>query len=160
MAEFDTKMRTLCGNIYTGQVVSEDPEDEDWRKATLTLGPVSCSDARIEMPLAVGADASRVWVLEPKGDDLHFYHIHTDGLGGEDAVSRYGGMAVIKSGVRASFPADNFTKELFVREGLAVSVPNVWSFEINPDVSLAYQLTRPGRLFRAEFDIATPSATP
>jgi len=152
-AEFKLKMQTLCGQTYTGQVVSEDPQDEDWRKEDLTLGPVRCLGARIEMPLAVGADTSRTWVLEPKGEGLHFFHIHAHSDGTEDAVSRYGGMAVIKSGVRATFPADDFTKELFVRENIPVSVPNVWSFEINPDVQLAYELNRPGRFFRAEFDL-------
>lgn len=153
-AEFQTKLATLCGQTYMGQVVSDDAQDEDWRKEDLTLGPVRCEGSRIEMPLAVGADTSRTWVLEPKGEGLHFYHIHAHSDGIEDAVSRYGGMAVVKSGVRATFPADDFTKDLFVKEDIAVSVPNVWSFDINPGVQLAYELNRPGRHFRAEFDLS------
>jgi len=92
-------------------------------------------------------------VITPKGQDLHFFHIHAHSDGTEDAVSRYGGNAIVKSAVQARFPADKFSQNLFVREGLEVSVPNVWSFDIAPDVLLAYELNRSGRHFRAEFDL-------
>jgi len=153
-AEFVSNMQTLCGKTYTGQVVSSDPQDESWRRETLVLGPVRCDGARMEMPLAVGEDRSRTWVITPKGENLHFFHIHAHLDGTEDAVSRYGGNAVVKSSVQARFPADKFSQDLFVREGLEVSVPNIWSFDIAPDVILAYELNRPGRHFRAEFDLS------
>ena len=155
MAEFQAKMATLCDNTYSGQVVSDDPQDESWRQEELILGPVRCEGATMEMPLAVGSDISRTWVITPKGDGLHFYHTHAhDGV--EDAVSRYGGMSVIKSGVRAQFPADEFSQKMFVEQGLEASVPNIWSFDIAPDRLLAYELNRPGRHFRAEFDLQSP----
>ncbi len=154
MADFRSNMESLCGGTFEGAVVSDDPEDESWRREALVLGPVICDSDKMAMPLAVGQDRSRVWVIKPKGDQLHFYHIHGhDGV--EDAVSRYGGLSVIKTGVQARFPADKFSQDLFRREGLEVSVTNVWRFDIAPGELLAYELNREGRHFRAEFDLTT-----
>ncbi len=147
-----SNMKSLCAGTFKGSVVSDDPQDESWRREELTLGPVICEGEKMSMPLAVGQDRTRIWVIEPKGKQLHFYHIHGhDGV--EDAVSRYGGLSVIKSGVKAQFPVDKFSQDLFRREGLDVSVTNVWQFDIAPGALLVYELNRDGRHFRAEFDL-------
>ena len=48
----------------------------------------------------------------------------------------------------------------FEREGSAQSVTNVWAVEVRPRQSFAYELRRPGRFFRVEFDLARTVPTP
>ena len=41
------------------------------------------------------------------------------------------------------------------------SLNNVWAMEIEPDLTLVYELSRPtGRLFRVEFDLSQPVPHP
>ena len=61
---------------------------------------------------------------------------------------------------RQEFPADAFTKALLLREGNAAGVANVWAVEVEPARMFAYELRRPGRFFRVEFDLTRPVAPP
>jgi len=45
LQHFQTHLQSLCGQSYLGRVTSTDPQDENWRKEVLTLGPVSCPDS-------------------------------------------------------------------------------------------------------------------
>jgi len=49
---------------------------------------------------------------------------------------------------------------LFEKEGTKASVTNTWAMEIVPGKKFVYELARPGRLFRVEFDLTQPVATP
>lgn len=155
---FDT-MRLLCGGTYTGQVVSDQAVDADWREDTLVVGPVVCDTDVIRMPLAVGNDRSRTWVLSLTDDGLLFRHEHVEPDGSPSAVTEYGGLAR-KGGTarRQHFPADAKTKANFTANGIARSNPNVWTLTIE-DGTLGYALARPetdtdpARDFRAEFDL-------
>jgi hypothetical protein len=49
---------------------------------------------------------------------------------------------------------------LFVRENIPQSVTNVWAVEVQPGRTFAYELRRPGRHFRVEFDLTRPVAPP
>ena len=79
----------------------------------------------------------------------------------------YGGdSATAGSASRQEFPVDAQSIAMFEREGRSVSVKNVWAMEIHPTL-FAYELARPrsalnpeGRLFRVEFDLTGPVATP
>ena len=51
-------------------------------------------------------------------------------------------------------------RELFLREGIPQSATNVWAIEIEPGRTLAYELRRPGRFFRVEFDLTSPVPPP
>jgi hypothetical protein len=55
-------------------------------------------------------------------------------------------------------PGREFSKELFVRKNSSASVTNVWAMEAEPGRLFAYELRRPGRFFRVEFDLARPAA--
>ena len=59
---------------------------------------------------------------------------------------------------RQEFPADQFTKELLIREGNTAGANNVWAVEVIPGRTFAYELRRPGRFFRVEFDLTKPVA--
>ena len=66
----------------------------------------------------------------------------------------YGGLTLQPgTAMRQEFPADAETKELFTRLKLPVSIPNVWAMEIESGKRFVYELARPGRLFRVEFDL-------
>lgn len=158
---FMIEMRSLCGGTYEGRVISEQAVDADWIGETLTLGPVSCTRKTIRMPLAVGDDTSRTWVLTETPDGLLFKHEHVEPDGSPSAVTNYGGLA-LKDGeiFSRSFPADEETKANFTENGIARSNPNVWTFTFNIERDmLTYSLARPAtetdeaRDFRAEFDL-------
>ena len=58
------------------------------------------------------------------------------------------------------FPADRFSRDMFVAQNLPQSVPNVWAVEISPGRTFAYELRRPGRFVRIEFDLTRPVTAP
>ena len=158
LSKFQSQLQQLCGQTYKGQVTSSDPQDEDWRKEVLTLGPIHCPDQKTTvLPLAVGSDKSRVWTLRlaPDGDTLDFRHAHTLKDGSPDPVTGYGGVATSETSTatRAVFPVDEISKTVFAENGLQASMTNVWSIDMDPGKSVTYKLTREGRLFVAEFDL-------
>lgn len=161
LTEFNAHLQSLCGQSFEGFVTSQDPQDADWRKETLMLGPVICpDDGTTVLPLAVGPDKSRVWTLQLQeaGEALDFRHAHTLKDGSPDPVTGYGGVATTETStaLQAVFPVDEFSKKNFDENGLQASMTNVWSITIDPDQSVTYKLTREGRLFVAEFDITAP----
>jgi hypothetical protein len=161
LTTFKTHLQALCGQSFEGLVTSQDPQDEDWRKEVLTLGPVSCPDkVTTVLPLAVGPDQSRVWTLrlQDAGQALDFRHAHTLKDGSPDPVTGYGGVATTatSTALQAVFPVDEISKKVFDENGLQASMTNIWSIAIDPDQSVTYKLTREGRLFVAKFDITAP----
>lgn len=119
-----------------------------------------CSDREIRIPFHVGDDHSRTWVISKQAEGLRLKHDHRHEDGSEDAVTQYGGdTAGEGTATRQSFPVDAVSIEMFEREGLTASVVNVWSVEVDEGL-FAYELTRPNRLFRVEFDTATPVTLP
>ena len=47
-----------------------------------------------------------------------------------------------------------------MREGNVAGVANVWAIEVYPASMFAYELRRPKRYFRVEFDLSRPVAPP
>lgn len=156
---FQTQLQSLCDKTYEGQVTSSDPQDEDWRQEVLTLGPVTCPNADTTvLPLAVGADKSRVWTLtlQDDGQALDFRHAHTLKDGSPDPVTGYGGVATTENSTatRAVFPVDEYSKANFAENGLEASMTNTWFITIEPGETMTYQLSRENRNFVAEFDLS------
>lgn len=125
LIEFQVNLQTLCGQIFEGHVTSSDPQDENWRKETLVLGPVICPNTKTTiLPLAVGPDQSRVWTLrlQDEGQALDFRHAHTLKDGSPDPVTNYGGVATSSgsTSIQAVFPVDEFSKTFFSENGLDV----------------------------------------
>lgn len=149
-----------CGKAYEGRLVTADPADADFAGARLVMEFRTCDAARLAMPFHVGDDRSRVWVLTRDGDLLRLQHDHAHKDGSPDALTLYGGKtASAGTATRQEFPADAYSKALFLKEGRAVSVDNVWALEID-DRRLAYELRRPNRHFRVEFDLTRPAPNP
>ncbi|SDL83895.1 hypothetical protein [Maricaulis salignorans] len=149
-----------CGQAFEGAVTSDDPRDADWASEVLTIHFRQCSDDEVRIPLHVGENRSRTWIISRQGDGLRLQHDHRHEDGSDDAVTMYGGSTVTPpANGRAQFPADQFSKDLFEREGLAVSVTNVWTIALT-DTALTYALDRPERHFEVSFDMTRPVDVP
>jgi hypothetical protein len=120
-----------------------------------------CSADAVRIPFHVGTDRSRTWVITRTAQGLRLKHDHRHEDGTPDARTQYGGdTATAGTAARQEFPADRYSRELFVREKIPQSVTNVWAMEVQPGRSFAYELRRPGRYFRVEFDLTRPVAPP
>ncbi|WP_260482933.1 hypothetical protein [Sphingomicrobium flavum] len=158
---FFAALQEHCGKAYEGKVVSDDPADADWRGKTLTVHFRECSDDAVHMPLHVGDDRSRTWIVTRTDRGLRLKHDHRHEDGSPDAVTFYGGDTIGDgTATRQHFPVDQESIALFRREGLDASVTNVWAMEMR-DGMMAYELSRPsGRFFRAEIDLTDPVNPP
>lgn len=155
---FWTHLRALCGNAYEGTLAEGNASDSTFRRARVVMHVRSCSPREIRIPLHVGGDRSRTWVLTRTDAGLRLKHDHRHADGSEDAVTQYGGD--VRPGGTArlqSFPADAFTARL-----LPAAASNVWTVEVEPGRSFAYQLVREstGRRFRVVFDLTAPVPPP
>ena len=159
---FFASLSALCGKAFEGSIVSPVGEaDRDFAGKRLVMHVRDCSSDEIRIPFHVGDDRSRTWIVTRTGSGLRLKHDHRHEDGSEDVLSRYGGDTVAPgTAERQEFPADAYSKQLFVRENRAVSVPNVWAMEVRPADSFAYELRRPGRFFRVEFDLDRPVQPP
>jgi hypothetical protein len=158
---FLANLKTLCGKAYAGTLVSDDPQDDGFAREMITMHVRDCEADIVRIPLHVGDNRSRTWIITRTDTGLRLKHDHRHEDGSEDVVTQYGGDTNKKgSAKRQEFPADAFSKELFEREGLAVSIDNIWAMEVAPGKVFAYELRRPNRFFRIEFDLTNPVTLP
>lgn len=161
--EFMSRLYTYCGQAFEGTIVSDDAADDSWRSETIIADIAECPEDQVRIPLHVGDNRSRTWIIT-QGEDgiLGLRHQHNHEDGSPDALTMYGGLAGPDStAARQSFPADDATKALFDAQDIPVSKQNVWAIEIRPsDALLAYELKRPERFFRVEFDLSNPVDRP
>ncbi len=154
-------IRPYCGKAFQGKLVSTDEVDANFSKSTLIMHIRDCEKDVIRIPFHVDNDRSRTWVISKTDTGLKLEHDHRHEDGSEDRVSLYGGDTKENiSSTRANFPANDYSKTLFLNEGLDVSVNNLWAVEINSDKSFIYELSRPNRLFRVQFDLTAPVEVP
>jgi hypothetical protein len=161
-SEFFSRLTALCGQAFEGRIVSEDAADDAWRAEQIVMHVRDCSQDEIRIPLHVGEDRSRTWVIHREDDRLALHHDHRHEDGSPDAVTWYGGTRDDRfSGSRLNFPADAATKTLFDAEGIPQSKENVWAIEVRPSHTMfAYEMARPNRFFRIEFDTSAPVDAP
>jgi len=157
---FFNDLKSHCGKAYAGQLVSKDEVDADFAGKTMVMHVRECSDTELRIPFHVDDDHSRTWVISKTADGLRLKHDHRHEDGSEDAVTQYGGDTIYAGAMsRQVFPVDQFSIDMFLKEGLDVSVVNVWAVEIN-NATFAYELSRPNRHFRVEFDVTKPVKRP
>lgn len=158
---FLNQLRVHCGEAFAGKIVSADAPDESWHTARIVMHIYSCKDESVQIALHVGQDRSRIWALQYEDGALALRHDHRSSNGQRDAVSHYGGAASDTSPNKISFPADQATKELFSAHNITASQSNIWTIEHWPsDKLFAYEITRPSRQFRIEFDTSKSVETP
>ncbi|WP_394693861.1 hypothetical protein [Hyphobacterium sp.] len=148
-----------CGQAFAGGVASEDERDADWAGQTLIMHVRECSEDEIRIPLHVGEDRSRTWVLTRTEDGYRLKHDHRHEDGSEDVLTQYGGDSSVVFPFHIFFPADEFSRDLFEREDIPASADNIWQMRIEGQI-FTYGLDRPDRTFRAVFDLSNPVDAP
>ena len=159
---FFERLSALCGKAFEGRIVSPPVEaDASFAGKRLVMHVRECTDDLIRIPFHVGDDRSRTWVITRTAGGLRLKHDHRHEDGSEDKLTQYGGDTNAEgTAARQEFPADAFSKALFVREKIPQSSTNVWAMEVHPGRIFAYELRRPDRFFRVEFDLSMPVAAP
>ena len=153
----------LCGKAYEGRIVANEPADpaDPFSGQRLVMHVRECGERVVRIPFHVGEDRSRTWVLMQLADGLALAHDHRHADGSPDVLTLYGGTGASSTQPqRREFPADAWSQALFREQGRAVSIANVWALELEPGRRFVYELARPGRLFRVEFDLTRPVAEP
>ena len=159
---FFADLSSLCGKAFEGRITSPPAAaDASFAGKALVMHVRDCSADVIRVPFHVADDRSRTWVISRTAAGLRLKYDHRHEDGSEDKVTQYGGDSTTPlSAARQEFPADAFTKALLIREGNVAGAANVWAVEVNPGRSFAYELRRPNRFFRVEFDLTKPVAAP
>ena len=159
---FFANLGALCGKAFEGRIASPPAAaDSSFAGKRLVMHVRECSADTIRIPFHVGDDRSRTWVVTRTATGYRLKHDHRHEDGSEDRLSQYGGDSIAPgTATRQLFPADAFTKALLVRENNPAGASNVWTVEVHPGRMFAYELSRPGRFFRVEFDLTRPVAAP
>lgn len=158
---FFERINGLCdGQAYAGRLVSDDAVDADFKSAIMVMGPATCDRLTVRIPFAVDEDRSRTWVISQTANGLRLKHDHRHEDGTEDVLTQYGGDSSSGTSAWQDFPVDEETRALFIDQDIEVSTQNTWTVAIEPGEMFAYQMRRPERLFRVEFDLSTPVEAP
>jgi hypothetical protein len=155
-------MQELCGQAFAGEMVRYDPAlDTGWLDRDVIMHVRECSEDEIRIPLHVGENRSRTWVLTRTDDGIRLKHDHRHPDGSEEVSTQYGGDTVEPgTPTRQEFPADAHSRELFLATDHPDGVHNVWIMEVHPGERFTYNLTRPNRDFAADFDLTRPVDPP
>jgi hypothetical protein len=139
---FFDQISSMCGARFEGEAVyPEDPGDA-WRDQLLVAVIETCDADEIRIPLKVGKDTSRTWVLTRTASGLQLKHDHRHADGTPDEVTLYGGVATEAGAhLSQSFPADSYTAEL-----MPEAATNEWFLDLSGDgQQLTYYLERHGK---------------
>jgi hypothetical protein len=156
---FWQNLTQLCGRAYEGQVVAAPEQDTTFKNKKLYIHFIRCTEDEIRIPLTVGDDHSRTWVLTRRGDgriQLKHDHRHKDGT--PDRLTQYGGTANnVGLPTQQVFPADQETADLLPRVA-----NNVWWMELIADNTFSYGLQRMGSntRFCLQFDLSKEVEAP
>ena len=157
-AYFDN-LRAHCGKAYQGKVVMDNPKSDGF-DGKLIMHVRKCTDSQLQIPFHVGDNHSRTWIITKTGSGLSLKHDHRNKDGSHDASTMYGGHTLDAGWPTVqSFPTDQYSKELFVSQGIPASNGNTWQMYIYPQ-TFSYRLVRDGREFRVDFDLTKPVALP
>lgn len=170
---FLLRLRSLCGKAFAGRIVADTPvsADDPFAGKPLVMHVRDCDDDTVRIPFHVGDDRSRTWVItyDKRHHLLRLKHDHRHADGSADRTTLYGGSSrALTEEQRAvqtmdrwrfEFPADVYSKALFRARKLIPSINNVWAVELDAQ-RFVYELARPDRLFRVEFDLTQPQPLP
>lgn len=155
---FWSAIQSLCGKAFAGKLVESNASDSVFARSLVVMHVRECSPGELRIPLHVGEDRSRTWVITPTATGLRLKHDHRHADGSEDAITQYGGdTRVTGSASKQEFHADSLTASL-----IPAARTNVWTIAIEPGKTFSYGLRREGtdRRFRVEFDLTKPVTAP
>lgn len=155
-----TALAPYCGSAFGGKLVSTEEVDASFAEADIVMHVRVCEEDEVRIPLHVDDNRSRTWIVSRTETGLRLKHDHRHEDGHEDDVTQYGGDSLgVNGGAIAAFPADDFSKMMFDAADIPDSKLNTWVMEVDGQ-TFAYQMSRPNRLFRLEFDLSNPVQTP
>ena len=137
--EFMANWKSLCGQRFEGAMTYPIDPKHDFAGKLLVAQASSCSDTEIRVPLHVGEDRSRTWIITRTATGLYLRHDHRHADGTPDVQTVYGGPTNEQgSSMAQSFFADTYTAEL-----IKGAVTNIWTITLSPDRNtLTYHLER------------------
>lgn len=158
---FFNSIAAHCGKAFEGKVTVDNATGpSSFADKKLVMHVRKCNEHELQVPFHVGDDASRTWIITKTGSGLSLKHDHRHKDGTDDVSTMYGGHTVNAGFANMqSFPADQYSKELFVSQGIPQSVGNTWQMYIYPE-QFTYRLIRQGREFRVDFDLTKPITPP
>ncbi len=157
---FFNSIKAICGKAFQGKVTIDNANGDGFANKKLIMHIRRCSDEKLEIPFHVGDDASRTWIITKTGSGLSLKHDHRHQDGTFDESTMYGGHTIDAGWAQAqSFPADEYSKQLFAKTGIPQSAGNTWQMYIYPE-KFTYRLIRQGREFRVDFDLTQPVTPP
>lgn len=156
---FWQNLSALCGQAFAGKIV-KDTDGDSFAGKELIMHVRKCSEQEIQIPFHVGDDASRTWILTNTGAGIMLKHDHRNEDGSYHATTMYGGHTVDAGWPQLqSFPADPYSQQLFMAQGIPASVDNIWQMLIYPK-TFSYRLVRAARDFQVDFDLSQPVSAP
>ncbi|KZN51075.1 hypothetical protein [Pseudoalteromonas luteoviolacea] len=157
---FFDKIKAHCGKAYEGKVTVDNQGPSAFSEERLVMHVRRCNERELQVPFHVGKDASRTWIITKTGSGLSLKHDHRHKDGSDDKSTMYGGHTVDAGFDNVqSFPADQYSKELFIQHAIPQSMGNTWQMFIYDD-KFTYRLVREGREFRVDFDLTKPVKAP
>ncbi len=136
--QFLANLADLCGKAFRGEATLATSDDF---AAGLVMHVRVCRDGEVQIPLHVGENRSRTWILTRTPQGLRLKHDHRLEDGSDDPTTQYGGdTADDGTPWHQSFPADAFTAEL-----IPEASTNVWNMTLDLEARrFTYHLTRHG----------------
>jgi hypothetical protein len=139
---FFNAISELCGTAYSGTVTVDNDSSDSFSNKKLIMHVRRCDETQLQIPFHVGEDASRTWLITKTGSGLSLKHDHRHSDGTEDVLTQYGGHTLDAGWAQVqSFPADQYSKELFVENAIPQSVGNTWQMYIYPE-RFTYRMIR------------------
>jgi hypothetical protein len=149
-AAFWERVQALCGQTFEGRVVEAPEGDATFTGHRLVMHVRDCDEDEIRIPLQVGDDRSRTWVLSRTPDGLRLRHDHRRPDGTPDDNTDYGGhTAAPGTAARQEFPADAFSIA-----AVPARATQYWYLELHPGPVFAYGLHRQATGLRYRFEFA------
>lgn len=147
--KFWKQLEKHCGKAYKGKVATA-PVPEDFQLQELQIHFKACGEGQIKIPLIVGENRSRTWILTLNEQNIQLKHDYRKMDGKPDSVTMYGGTSV-NTGFESMqfFPADQETVDM-----MPYSAANIWWISIT-DSTLSYNLRRvnSNELIKLKFDL-------
>ncbi|WP_286266825.1 hypothetical protein [Thalassotalea atypica] len=157
---FFNQIKNLCHKAFEGKIAIDNAKGDSFANKKLIMHVRKCNDRQLQIPFHVGEDASRTWIITKTGSGLSLKHDHRHKDGSHDKSTMYGGHTLDAGWDQVqSFPADQYSKELFVELGIPQSAGNTWQMFIYPE-KFSYRMIRQGREFRVDFDLTKPIEAP
>lgn len=157
-AQWWAQLQALCGKAFAGKEVWG-ADGSAFAGQDIRIHVRECTPQRIRIPLVVGDDRSRTWVLTRTEAGITLRHDHRHADGSEDTITQYGGTTVNRGSAAVQvFPGDQLTAEVIAGSGIS----SVWQMTIAPGQRLIYAGNRVGtpRGFQIDFDLSRAVEAP